>query len=80
MPKALVVLCALLALGVLVAACGGSEEEESGGSSESGPIKIGASLSLTGEASSSAKLVDNGYKMWAEQVNSEGGIEVGGEK
>lgn len=38
------------------------------------PIKIGASLSLTGRFSDSAKYVQEGYQLWAEQVNKAGGI------
>jgi ABC-type branched-subunit amino acid transport system substrate-binding protein len=38
------------------------------------PIKLGASLSLTGRFSDSAKYVKEGYDLWAEQVNGKGGI------
>ncbi|MBM0204695.1 amino acid ABC transporter substrate-binding protein [Micromonospora sp. STR1s_5] len=37
-------------------------------------IKFGASLSLTGRFSDSAKYVQEGYLLWAEQVNAKGGI------
>ena len=38
------------------------------------PLKFGASLSLTGRFSDSAKYVQEGYVLWAEQVNAKGGI------
>lgn len=37
-------------------------------------LKFGASLSLTGRFSDSAKYVQEGYSVWAEQVNQKGGI------
>jgi branched-chain amino acid transport system substrate-binding protein len=42
------------------------------------PIKLGASLSLTGRFSDSAKYVKEGYDLWAEEVNAKGGL--GGRK
>jgi branched-chain amino acid transport system substrate-binding protein len=38
------------------------------------PIKLGASLSLTGRFSDSAKYVQEGYRLWEEQTNAAGGI------
>jgi len=38
------------------------------------PIKIGASLSLTGRFSDSAKYVQEGYQLWLQEVNAHGGI------
>jgi branched-chain amino acid transport system substrate-binding protein len=38
------------------------------------PIKLGASLSLTGRFSDSAKYTQEGYQLWEEQTNSAGGI------
>ena len=37
-------------------------------------LKFGASLSLTGRFSDSAKYVQEGYALWVEQVNAKGGI------
>jgi branched-chain amino acid transport system substrate-binding protein len=39
-----------------------------------GSIKFGASLSLTGRFSDSAKYVKEGYDLWAEEVNQKGGL------
>ncbi len=38
------------------------------------PIKLGASLSLTGRFSDSAKYVQEGYVLWSEEINAKGGI------
>lgn len=38
------------------------------------PIKLGAALSLTGRFSDSAKYVQEGYQLWAEETNKKGGI------
>ena len=65
-----------LVLAALIAAgCGGS----SGGSSDNGggngkPIKIGASLPLTGDFSEPGKAAQQGYKVWESLTNSKGGL------
>ena len=41
-------------------------------------IRIGASVSLTGNLSRFGNLVKNGYELWKEKVNARGGIDVGG--
>jgi branched-chain amino acid transport system substrate-binding protein len=38
------------------------------------PIQLGASLSLTGRFSDSAKYAQEGYRLWEEQTNATGGI------
>jgi len=38
------------------------------------PILIGASLSLTGDFSADGQAFDRGYKLWASDVNSSGGL------
>jgi branched-chain amino acid transport system substrate-binding protein len=42
--------------------------------SSSNPITIGASLSLTGDFSADGQAYDQGYKLWAADVNAAGGI------
>src|SRR5436190_4318904 len=66
-----------LVLAALIAAgCGGS----SGGSSDNGgggngkPIKIGASLPLTGDFSEPGKAAQQGYRVWESLTNSKGGL------
>jgi branched-chain amino acid transport system substrate-binding protein len=43
-------------------------------STTSAPITIGASLSLTGDFSADGQAYDQGYKLWAKDVNAAGGI------
>lgn len=52
-----------------VAACGGEPEPAS-----DAPIKIGTSLPLTGEFSQPGTAAEEGYKVWEEMVNEEGGL------
>jgi branched-chain amino acid transport system substrate-binding protein len=42
--------------------------------SNSAPLKIGISLSLTGDFSSSGKAAQRGYQLWADVANRSGGI------
>jgi hypothetical protein len=43
-----------------------------------GIIKIGAAVSLTGKIAYEGRLVKDGYEVWADWVNSHGGIDAGG--
>ena len=65
---------ALLTITALVAAgCGGDDDDGgAGGSGE--PIKIGASLPLTGEFSEPGKAARQGYEVWEAMVNEKGGL------
>src|ERR671928_204837 len=69
---------ALSVTGFLVlglAACGGGDSGGGGGGSDSKePIKIGASLPLTGEFSQPGGAAEQGYKVWAETINAKGGL------
>jgi branched-chain amino acid transport system substrate-binding protein len=68
---------AVLTLAVLVAAgCGDDDEGGGGGGGEGGgpPIKVGASLPLTGEFSEPGKAAQQGYKVWEAMVNEKGGL------
>ena len=65
----------------LVAACSssGSSSSTTGTTNTSSPtntkpITIGASLSLTGDFSADGQAFDRGYKLWASDVNSSGGL------
>ena len=65
------ILCVAGTLGLLVlgfAACGQQAN------TPSGPIKIGAALSLTGDFSSDGKAFQQGYELWAADVNKNGGL------
>ena len=62
------------ALALAVAACGG----EGGGGGTAGessePIVIGTSLPLTGEFSQPGTAAKEGYEVWVEMVNADGGL------
>src|SRR3954465_5856100 len=65
----------LVLAGLIAAGCGGS----SGGSSDNGggsakPLKIGASLPLTGDFSEPGKAAQQGYQGWAKMINDKGGL------
>ncbi|MGH8860338.1 MAG: amino acid ABC transporter substrate-binding protein [Jatrophihabitantaceae bacterium] len=45
-----------------------------GSPTNSKPLVIGASVSLTGDFSDSGKAVQHGYQLWADTVNAKGGI------
>jgi len=69
----LLLLAAALALGA--AACGGEDGGNGGGTQASGePIRIGASLPLTGDFSEPGVAARQGYEIWREKVNKEGGL------
>jgi branched-chain amino acid transport system substrate-binding protein len=64
---------ALLAPALLVGTgCGG--DDGGGGGNGGGPIKIGASLPLTGEFSEPGKAAQQGYKVWEAMTNEKGGL------
>jgi branched-chain amino acid transport system substrate-binding protein len=64
---------AVLALTSLVAAgCGGGDDSTSADSGE--PITIGISLPLTGDFSQPGKAAQQGYEVWADTVNEQGGL------
>ena len=66
---------AALAVGLAAVGCGSSD---SGGGTSSGasksPIKIGASLPLTGDFSEPGKAARQGYQVWEKMVNDQGGL------
>jgi branched-chain amino acid transport system substrate-binding protein len=68
--SSLVALAGLVAL--LAAGCGGGSSN--GGGNSTGPLVIGASVSLTGDFSDSGKAVERGYQLWADTVNAHGGV------
>ncbi|HEY5989296.1 MAG TPA: ABC transporter substrate-binding protein, partial [Streptosporangiaceae bacterium] len=58
-------------------AVAGCSSSGGGGNSSGGtkaPIVIGASLSMTGDFSADGKAFERGYKLWAADVNSHGGL------
>src|SRR3978361_1929873 len=60
------------AVALVATACGSSGSGTSGASTA--PIKIGVSLSLTGDFSADGKAFQQGYQLWAKQTNAKGGL------
>jgi branched-chain amino acid transport system substrate-binding protein len=67
----LVALLPLVLVALVLAGCGGDDDEE-GASGE--PIKIGASLPLTGDFSEPGVAAKQGYEIWQQIVNANGGL------
>jgi branched-chain amino acid transport system substrate-binding protein len=72
---------ALLTMAVLAAAGCGDDDDDGGGGGGGGggeasgePIKVGASLPLTGEFSEPGKAAKQGYEVWEAMVNESGGL------
>ena len=71
---------ALLTIAVLAAAGCGDDDDGGGGGGGGGgeasgdPIKVGASLPLTGEFSEPGKAAKQGYEVWEATVNDNGGL------
>src|SRR5215207_7162466 len=70
---------ALLTIAALAAAgCGGDDSDggggDGGGDAGGEPIKVGASLPLTGEFSEPGKAAKQGYEVWEAMVNEKGGL------
>ena len=70
---------ALLTIAALAAAgCGGDDDGGGGGGgggdASGEPIKVGASLPLTGEFSEPGKAAQQGYKVWEAMTNEAGGL------
>jgi len=68
MRKPLSIAC--VGLGLLLAACGGSSTAPAA----AGPITIGVAVSLTGDFSSDGKALEQGYDLWAQDINAKGGL------
>jgi branched-chain amino acid transport system substrate-binding protein len=85
-------LALLSGVALLAAACGGAASSTGGGggaasgagSQAKGPagnvITIGAAVSKTGAFAAEGQLMRDAYRFWADKVNAEGGIPVGGKK
>src|SRR3712207_5339908 len=63
---------AVAGLLLTVAACGG--DDGGGGGDSDDPLRIGTSLPLTGEFSQPGTAANEGYELWAEMVNANGGL------
>lgn len=58
----------------ILSACASSGTSSSSNSQPTTPIKIGVSLSLSGDFSADGLAFQQGYKLWADTVNKNGGI------
>src|SRR5438270_11584923 len=64
----------MLALLVLSACGGGSSSTTTTSNQPKTPIKIGISLSLSGDFSADGKAFQQGYQLWADNVNKNGDL------
>jgi branched-chain amino acid transport system substrate-binding protein len=62
------------AAAMALASCSSSSSSSGGGSSTKTPVTVGASLQLTGDFSVDGQAFDRGYTLWADYVNSHGGL------
>jgi branched-chain amino acid transport system substrate-binding protein len=61
----------LAGVGLILSACGGGTAATP---SPAAPITIGVSLSLTGDFSGDGKALQQGYDLWAQDINAKGGL------
>jgi branched-chain amino acid transport system substrate-binding protein len=71
--RSFVPFAAASATALAVAACG-STSASTTASSSAQPITVGISLPLTGSFAADGQATDNGYKLWASDVNKDGGL------
>ena len=77
--RVIMFLALAVAAAALAAGCGGDDGDSGSGAgtdtaASSEPIKIGASLPLTGDFAEPGVAAQQGYKIWQELVNKEGGL------
>ena len=70
----------ITASSVMVAGCGSKQEATTPGGAESGTLKIGASIGLTGKLAREGILTKEGYQLCQEKVNAKGGVDIAGKK
>lgn len=58
----------------VLSACGGGTTGNGSTPTPQGPIKIGISVSLSGDFSADGKSTQQGYQLWADNVNKSGGL------
>ena len=71
--RSFVPFAAASATALAVAACGTTSASTTASSSAQ-PITVGISLPLTGSFAADGQATDNGYKLWASDVNKDGGL------
>src|SRR5205823_12004564 len=65
-----------MVLVLLVTACAKPAAAPTGAApaAQAGPLRVGASISLTGQYARTGHELLNGYQLWAEQQNAKGGV------
>lgn len=63
----------LLVMLIFCSACGQSTPQTTSSTGQA-PIKIGVSVSLSGDFSADGKATEQGYQLWADTVNKNGGL------
>ena len=71
---ALFLVIAMLLLSACITSTSSTSSTSSSSAIPAGPIKIGVSLSLTGDDSADGQATQQGYTVWAAYVNSHGGL------
>jgi branched-chain amino acid transport system substrate-binding protein len=78
-PRSVRAFLAVAVVAALATACSGSGIPGTSGQQSTGPdLLLGAALSITGSTSNEGGLIKQGYDMWADWVNGQGGITVQG--
>src|SRR5260370_4645732 len=72
--KALVTSATASLVLVFVAACGGGQSTPTTSNQNKTPVNIGLSLSLTGDFSADGLAFQQGFQLWANDVNKSGGL------
>ncbi len=68
-----IILGIVMVLGGL-SACAQNSSNNNSTTTQNGPVTIGVSVSLTGDASADGQAIEQGYQVWADYVNSNGGL------
>jgi branched-chain amino acid transport system substrate-binding protein len=71
---------ACTAVGVATAGCGDTASNSASGSSDSGTVKIGASIPLSGALAGFGSFQKWGYQKAVDTINAQGGVTVDGKK
>jgi branched-chain amino acid transport system substrate-binding protein len=74
MRSLLVSLSLVLGLGLFACGTRTAAPPESPSAQPAGPLRVGASISLTGRYDRTGRELKNGYDLWVEQTNAAGGI------
>jgi len=72
--RSFVPFAAASATALAVAACGTTSASTTASSSSAKPITVGISLPLSGSFAADGQATENGYKLWASDVNTNGGL------